>query len=533
MSQGHALAPACRPPDVPTFHRCRNCRHIPAQLSIRCRPLPPTVSAGGGARRVTTLGSAPFESSSSWARPGQSLCAIGVHHGRMRREVARAAMTAAWIALAVLAVPLAVSVYLLVLGDERGELERAGLRAATRVDPSFVAGDPAELPSVGHEIQLGLYDASGRLRAGSGPPLADETTRAALRGVVAQGRSGGSLLAAVPTASGERVTGVIRAASPTAAVWRRTVMAWAAMAALVTAALLAALGTARRRARRLAVPLETLANASRAVGDGDFSARVQPCGIEEIDRVAETQNVTVGRLGELLERERQFTANASHQLRTPLAGLQLVLEAAYADPARDPHAALEEALSTTRRLQATVEDVLALHRDDSIHASRGWPSGGGAFHGAGEEPRPLGRLLDEVASRWHGPLAAAGRRLGHTCDNDVAATPLPSIRAGQILDVLLDNALRHGAGLVRIRARSAGSAIGIDVCDEGPGIPEEAGDVFKRGSGAGHGIGLSLARDFAASLGGRLVLSSRTPPVFTLLLPATPASDGAAMRSTQ
>jgi signal transduction histidine kinase len=293
------------------------------------------------------------------------------------------------------------------------------------------------------------------------------------------------------------------------------------MAGLVTAALLAALASARRRARRLAAPLETLATASRAVGDGDFSARVPPCGIEEIDRVADTQNATVGRLGDLLERERQFTANASHQLRTPLAGLQLVLEAACVDPARDPHAALEEALSTTRRLQATVEDVLALHLDSSVRGPGSEPSRSGT-HSAGEDPRPLAQLLEDVAARWHGPLAASGRWLGHTCDTEVADLPLPSIRVGQILDVLLDNALHHGSGMVRISARSAGTAIGIDVSDEGPGVPETAGDVFTRGSGAGHGIGLSLARDFAASLGGRLVLSTRTPPVFTLLLPTAP-----------
>jgi signal transduction histidine kinase len=91
---------------------------------------------------------------------------------------------------------------------------------------------------------------------------------------------------------------------------------------------------------------------------------------------------------------------------------------------------------------------------------------------------------------------------------------------GQILEVLLDNSLRHGCGQVLLRARTAGTATAIDVGDEGPGIPDTIGDVFGRGTGSGHGVGLSLARDFAASLGGRLILTSRTPPVFTLFLPA-------------
>jgi signal transduction histidine kinase len=438
----------------------------------------------------------------------------------MRREVARVAVTAAWIALAVLAGPLAVSVHLLVAADERGQLERAALRAAVRVDPRFAVGDPAELPAPEPGGRLGLYDPAGRLRAGNGPARADSVTEQALTGRPTQGQRAGQLVVAVPVSGGERVTGVVRAASPAARVWWRTAAAWGILAALMALALLAALGVARRRARRLAAPLETLAAASRAVGDGDFTARVPACGVAEIDNVAATQNATAGRLGELLERQRQFTANASHQLRTPLAGLQLGLEAALADARADPRAALDEALATTRRLQATVEDVLALHQGGGVPNHDPAPAGGNTR---------LEGLLEDVADRWRGQFATAGRRLSQTCDPGVADRSLPAVRVGQILDVLLDNALRHGAGQVRLTARPAGAdtdALAVSVADEGPGIREDLGDVFRRGSGSSHGIGLGLARDFAASLGGRLVLSCRTPPMFTLLLPApVPAPD--------
>jgi signal transduction histidine kinase len=418
----------------------------------------------------------------------------------MRREVARVAVTAVCIALAVLAVPLAVSVYLLVAGGERGELERVALRAAIQVDPSFATGDTAELPSPEPGSELGLYDRNGRLRSGTGPVAADAVTRTALGGGIGQGQRGGMLVAAVPTSGGEQVTGVIRVASPTTTMWQRVAAVWAALAALMAVALLAALAVARRRARRIAAPLEVLAAASRAVGEGDFGATVAPCGIAEIDSVATTHNTTANRLGALLERERQFTANASHQLRTPLTGLQLSLEAA-----RDqPNPSLDEALALTARLQATIDDVLALHRTSPVPSS---------------EIASLGDLLDTVAARWHGSFAAGGRLLSYDCAPDVAGRALPPIRVGQILDVLLDNALRHGAGQVRLAALATGSATAISVTDEGAGIGEGIDDVFRRGAGSGHGIGLGLARDFAVALGGRLVLSSRTPPVFTLVLP--------------
>jgi signal transduction histidine kinase len=429
----------------------------------------------------------------------------------MRREVARAAVTAAWIALAVLAVPLAVSVYLLVAGDERGELERAALRAAVLVDPRDLPGDPPELPSPEAGGQLGLYDLGGTLRAGSGPQHADRVTLAGARGAVAQDQVGGMLVVAVPVAQSEQVTAVVRAASPVSVVWRRTAIGWTGLAAAVAASLAAALAVARRRARRLAAPLEALASASRAIGDGDFTARVPLSGIAEIDRVATTQNTTAERLGDLLDHERTFTANASHQLRTPLAGLQLGLERAIRDPAADPRAALTEALDTAVRLQATVHDVLALHR-----RTRSPDAPDPA------ERAPIRSVLDGAQRRWLARFAETGRRLELAVDASSERQPVPVTRVGQILDILLDNAFRHGAGLTQVSTRPTGPALAVEVRDEGPGVGPALGDVFRRGTGRDHGIGLALAREFATSLDGRLVLSARTPPVFTLILPGPP-----------
>lgn len=430
-------------------------------------------------------------------------------------------MISVWIALVVMTVPLGIAVHLLLRADERSELERAALRAATQVDQGFLAGDPVELPVAEAGTQLGLFDPSGRLRAGTGPAFADLQTTRALQGQVGDAAMTSRLVIAIPVNAGEQTIGAIRASTSMAVVWQRTGVAWLALLGLVGAAQLAAVLVARRRARRLAAPLEQLAAASQAIGRGDFSVQVPDSGIEEIDRVSTIQNTTARRLVELLDRERQFTDNASHQLRTPLAGLQLVLENAAADTDDTLRGAVDEALATARRLRATVDDVLAVHRRGATAAGAGTSAGAGAA-----ERTAIGSILDDLEDRWHGALASNGRVLTVTGPVPGGSVNVPGAAVAQILDVLVDNASRHGAGMVTVSVRSVGPALALDVTDEGPGVPAERGDIFVRGAGIDHGIGLALARDFAHSFGGRLLLSTRTPPTFTLMVPGGPHPAG-------
>jgi signal transduction histidine kinase len=142
-------------------------------------------------------------------------------------------------------------------------------------------------------------------------------------------------------------------------------------------------------------------------------------------------------------------------------------------------------------------------------------------------------LLRETEERWHGLFAREGRRL--ECGTLEVADDIcvPGARVTEILGVLLDNARVHGHGTVRLRARDLGDAVAFDVIDEGA-VDGEADRLFDRGpvdEGPGSGIGLSLARDLAVSLGGRLSLTGRRPVVFTLLVPvrqeeAVPAGGG-------
>ncbi|MDT0546496.1 HAMP domain-containing sensor histidine kinase [Streptomyces lonegramiae] len=429
----------------------------------------------------------------------------------MRKRVVRVAVVAAMVALVLLATPLAVGIPRSFIADERGELERAALAAAVRVGAKSTGKKRSELPPGERDARIGLYDLAGRLRDGHGPATADAVTRRAMAGVVARGRDGQDLVAAVPVSTAERVTGVVRAADGTQGVWARVGLAWAALVGTALAALATGVLVARHQARTLSAPLEALSATAVAVAGGDLTARAGRSAIAEIDQVARTQNTMVERLTTLLEHERQFSANASHQLRTPLAGLQLGLEAAAADPGADLarlRAAIEEALERSRHLQQTVDEVLRLAR-----AAPG-PR-------LPERSGPLGELAESVERRWHGAFAAEGRRLDFAFEPGSETIRVPDRTAEQILDVLLDNALRHGSGTVGVTVREMTGAVAVDVADEGS-LALEPGLVFARGtttSRSGSGIGLPLARDMARAAGGRLTLVRASPTTFTLLLP--------------
>ncbi|MDJ0383530.1 HAMP domain-containing sensor histidine kinase [Streptomyces sp. G-G2] len=426
----------------------------------------------------------------------------------MRQRVVRVAVAAVLVALVLLAGPLAAVVQRSFFEAERGALERTALAATVAVGPEFSAGDAVELPRPRPGGRLGVYDLAVRLRAGTGGPSGDPVTRRAVGGKVTRGSSGDDLVVAVPVVSAEQVIGVVRASVPARTVWNRVLWAWALLLAVTLLALATAVLVARRQARSLSAPVEALSRTATEIADGDLGARAGPCGIAELDQLARTQNDMVERLTHLLRRERDFSANASHQLRTPLTGLQLGLEAAQKlPPGRDLRPAVREALERVRHLEETIAEVLRLARS-----------------GSGEEqpvPRePLDRVLDRARARWHGEFAAAGRRLEFRSSPGSEPFDVAGRTTAQILDVLLDNALRHGRGTAAVAMRETAGAVAVDVADEGT-LALAPGAVFTRGSttGPGSGIGLAMARELAEAAGGRLSLRSPAPTTFTLLLP--------------
>ncbi|WP_019629963.1 sensor histidine kinase [Actinomadura atramentaria] len=402
------------------------------------------------------------------------------------------------VAVVLLAVPLAVAVQLLYRAQAVATLERDAARvAAVEPDGTGAAPLPRELSP---HLTVGLYRPDGR-RASGGGPRTSRVAAASADGRSHQADEAGALAVTAPVAVRGGPPEVVRVALPESAVRARTTRAWLLMGAFAAVIIGLAAGVAWKQSRRLARPLERLTRAAQALGAGDFTVRAQPSGLREADAAGRALEVTARRLGSLLERERAFSADVSHQLRTPLTGLLLGLEAALERPGADLRSAARTAVRRGERMRDIIDDLLLLARDA----------------GPDREPLDVPALLDELRARWEGlPLTTT------------VQGPLPSVHVKtsavrQILDVLVDNAREHGGGAITVEASDIGGGLAFDVADEGPGITDSEDDVFTRrgASEAGHGIGLALARSLAEAEGGRLVLRRPAPPIFTLLLPAT------------
>ncbi len=421
----------------------------------------------------------------------------------MRRRLAVAIASVAAAAIALFALPLAVVLQRSYREEDLLRLQRDAVAATRSLDVGS-GGDRVELPRI--RARVTVYDGGGRRVAGAGPPRADALVTSALRdGRPTEAAQGSRLIVAVPLLAGERISGVLRAERSAGGAARDTYAAWALIGGIAAVVLALAIAAAALLGRRLARPLEALATAARRLGEGDFSVRAPRARIAEADAIAAALDATAARLDDLINRERAFSADASHQLRTPLAALRIELEALELRGERS--AELTAALAQVDRLGGTVDTLLAVARDAPRRDARA----------------DLHALVAEAELRWRGPLAAAGRPLRTFADPaHPAAAASPRVVA-EILDVLLGNAQDHGAGAVTVRVSEAGESLRIDVSDEGPGIAGDEEELFERradGAGAGHGIGLSLARSLAHAEGGRLVLTRAAPPVFTVWLTA-------------
>ena len=420
----------------------------------------------------------------------------------MRPRILAAIVGVALLAVATLAIPLAVRLANDAREQASDRLERIASGATQRIPDAVPAGTTVKLPDLAYDGDLAVYDTSGARRGGEGPTRADDATRRALAGHMVSVVQGSSRVVAVPVVRGLRVIAVIRVSEPIAVTSKqirqqRLYITLFAAAAVVIAVLIGLWLSAV-----LSRPLGRIRDAATRLGQGDFTVRAPPSGIAEADAAASALNGTAVRLEEMVQRERTFTAHASHQLRTPLTSLRLAVEAELARPRADPSVALEEVLKETDRLEETIDDLLLLAR-------------GTAERGAAD----LQAVVRDASDRWHGRYVAVGRELEVRAVSDAHLEAHASTAAlGQILDVLLDNALRHGRGTVQLSLRpGVGGGAVISVTDHGPGVAGNAASVFSTNGRGGHGLGLPLAAALADAEGARLRLAHQGPgPVFEL-----------------
>lgn len=420
----------------------------------------------------------------------------------MRRRLLTAMVLVAVLAVAGFGVPLAVSVQARNRDEALLNLSEEAARAVAVIPGSFAREqDPPELPEPEGGVDIALYGTDGQKLQGTGPDRADAAVGAALRGGAAQ-REGRELVVALPISDEEVVVGAVRAGISRAIVSRRTYRAWSAMAALAFGVLLAAGLLAARRSRSLALPLAQLGADAEVIGAGGEVPDRPDTGVAEIDAVHAALAQAATRLNAALARERAFSADLAHQLRTPLASLRLRLETEQLGDGQDTEL-LRASLADVDRLEQTISDLVALARDTERT----------------REPRQLATMLRDAAGRWEPRLASAGRRLELEIEPHLPWVEVSPAAIRQILDVLVDNALAHGAGVVTLSGSRLGPGAVLAVADHGDTVvnPDE---IFVRRSAeaAGSGIGLALARRLAEAEDVRLVLADPGPGVIIHLV---------------
>jgi signal transduction histidine kinase len=345
---------------------------------------------------------------------------------------------------------------------------------------------------------FGVYSVDGGLIFGVGPSPADDVVFAARAGTTESSTGGEIVVATAITDDTESVVGVLRISESYAEVNARSRQIWMFMFLADLVAVAVAWLIARRLSQRLAAPVIDLAETASAIGEGAVVIDHRPTGIGEIDTLGRTLAEASQRVQHAMARERRFSADVSHQLRTPLAALRIKLDSS--SNRMMTSAERDQVSSDLDRLEATVDHLLAFARDAQPTA----------------ESTSLTACVSDAALRWQDRLDRAGRLLNVTTDVDVAARA-STVAVGQILDVLIDNALGHGSGTIAIRTRRIGGGGAIDVSDDGA-IDLSSDRLFERGVGSNHGIGLDLARSIAEAEGGRLLVTSRDPSTFSLIL---------------
>ena len=226
---------------------------------------------------------------------------------------------------------------------------------------------------------------------------------------------------------------------------------------------------------------------------------------EEVRPLVDALNGLMARLGGALAQQRRFIADAAHELRTPLTALKLQL--ALAERAQDPaerekaHATLREGIA---RATHVVEQLLTLARAD--------PEALSAPRGAVD----LGELAREVVQSEEAAAAASGMKIELDSRLQAEGASVVGDRAAlrAMLENLLDNAIRHGAGPVTVRVYRDRAQAAIEVEDHGPGIPpaerERVFDRFVRldDKTTGSGLGLAIVRDIALAHGAAIAIDS-------------------------
>ena len=397
----------------------------------------------------------------------------------MRRRLVISTIAIVLVVLGTLAVPVGLIVYDGAEQQLEANLNEDAVRVATAISRDRVAGNEPD------------YD-----RAADIVDSADGVTILNPENEVVVNRMpeglGSTRTATVVGADGSQVT-LSTDASPLDEQFRRQLNI---LVVLALGAILAAAGLAAVQAHQLARPLERLAARAARIGDGDFSTRPMiRTQIPEIDDIGTALETSSQRVDTMLANERHFTADATHQLRTGITGIAMRFEILSMRGEADVVTEAKAGLAQTDQLNATIDELLAAARNRSTQE---------------RVPFDLPTLVNHHAVEWQPRFSAVRRHL-----SVITASPAPAVigtmgLAGQVLDILIDNALRHGDGAVTLMIDGPS----VIVIDQGKGMsPDKLKTVFDGpvDPAAKHGRGLALARRLAQVDGASLDVVGNQP----------------------
>ncbi len=413
--------------------------------------------------------------------------------------------------LAALAIVAIASAAFIFLGDDDMERGWTGRRDAFLAAIIPAGGDPAELMGVlrglarAFDADITVYDANKRPIASVGhPPPPD-----ALDGMRRGGREHPPQVFATRLPDGRYVAAHFRAPFLTPPGVRRNPLTYLVLIAALTG--LAAYPVVRHLTRRL----EKLRRGMAAFGGGELGERVAVEGRDEVATVARAFNDTAGRIERMINANRALLANASHELRSPLARLRMAIDLLERDGAKSP-ATRDEIIRNLAELDMLVEEILLASRLDHVRDLE-----------RAEQVELLALIAEEAS------------RNGASVTGEPATIRGDRVLLTRLVRNLFQNAARHGVPPVAAEVGRVGDAIELSVRDHGPGIPEaERTRVFepfyrpagRSESAGGWGLGLSLVQQIARHHGAQVRVESPDGggARFVVQFPIPPGQDQAA-----
>jgi signal transduction histidine kinase len=395
------------------------------------------------------------------------------------------------------------------------DIERDAQAVASLVEDALEAGEPPPIDDLLADYahtggRIVVVDAQGVSVADSDRPGGeprDFSTRPEIAAALDGARPAGTrasetlgvelMYVALPVASGGVVHGAVRVSYPTSTLDARVSSMWLRLAALSAVVLGTVAAVGLVLARSVTRPVRRLQVAAGQLAGGDLAARVDlDAGAPELRDLADTFNRTADRLAQLVESQRRFVADASHQLRTPLTALRLRLETLSPAVAPEARPKLAAALAETQRLARLVESLLVLARSDAAPA---------------RAAVDLGAVVAQRTDSW----APTAREQEVAIMVEGPATPTWVSAVPGALDQILDNLVANALDVappgtpVTIGVTSRDDAVELHVIDRGPGMaPDVRAHAFERfwrppgATGQGFGLGLAIVGELAVACGG-------------------------------